>query len=140
VLVTVLSFACLGILVGVMDLSPAWANLGVVLCLTPLSFELNRRWVWSHEASRRVLHVLPFFGFALAGIVLSTGAVHYVSRAASRMHPDGRAAAVEAASMAAWGTLWMVQFVVLDRVIFRSRPSTEHRRVSPDRGLLRDSS
>jgi len=115
---TALSMTGLAILVGGAHVPASWANAGIVLMLTPVSFELNRRWVWPAVARRAAGHILPFFAFSLAGLAGSTLAVHIASHLTSRWHTGPRTTAVELASLVAFGGLWLVQYVVLDRVVF----------------------
>lgn len=118
---TATSLLVLGALVATRTLTPGWANVAATAVGTVPSFELNRRWVWHRdgEASLRS-EVIPFAILSAAGLVLSTVAVS----AAGRWTADlglvgaGRTLAIQAASIAAFGTLWIVQFVVLDRVLF----------------------
>jgi hypothetical protein len=53
-------------------------------------------------------------------LVISTFAVHLASDATSATSRLLHTAAVEMANVAAYGTLWIVQFVLCDRVLFRA--------------------
>ena len=93
---------------------PGWlANtLAVILGSIP-AFFLNKRFVWGQSGTTRFkAELLPFFLMNGVGLVASTAAVH----AADVIW--GTSAAVIAASLAAWGTLWVVKYVLLDRVLF----------------------
>jgi putative flippase GtrA len=122
---TTLSLVCLAILVGLLALSPSWSNAGVVLCLTPLSFELNRRWVWAHTEERLLRHAAAFFAFSLAGLALSTVAVHGAARVTSESSRPLRTAAVGSASLSAFGLLWLAQYVFVDQLVFRPRTAAD---------------
>jgi putative flippase GtrA len=122
---TSLSLVCLAILVGLLALSPSWSNAGVVLCLTPLSFELNRRWVWADMEERLVRHAAPFFAFSVAGLALSTITVHGAAMVTSQSPRPLRTAAVDFASLSAFGLLWLAQYVVVDRLVRRRRTATD---------------
>jgi putative flippase GtrA len=128
------SLAVLGLLVFV-----GWpATVSNVLATavgTVPSFELNRRWVWVQGEQRSWVHqVLPYCLLSLAGLVVSTAAVHVAAdatHASSRLVHTG---AVEGANLGAYGALWLIQFALCDRVLFRTRataspPSAECRRV-----------
>jgi hypothetical protein len=53
-------------------------------------------------------------------LVISTFAVHLASDATSATSRLLHTAAVEMANVAAYGTLWIIQFVLCDRVLFRT--------------------
>jgi len=128
VICTSLTVVCLAILVGLMTLSASWSNVGVVLAMTPVSFELNRRWVWGETGGkRRIRHVVPFFAFSGAGLVLSTAAVRWAAMMAEPSSQTLRTCAVIAANLMSFGVLWVAQFIVADRLIFR--PAGESERV-----------
>ena len=124
VIATLTSLTVLGVLVGA-DLAPAgWANV-IATCVGIVpSFELNRRWVWSKSGRRSLTRELvPFVALSLIGLVASTAAVQAAARAADHagLSAMGRTTAVELANVAAFGSLWVVQFLVLDRLLFRVR-------------------
>ena len=58
----------------------------------------------------------------LSGLVLSTAAVHTSGVLATAHHLTRlvRTEAVEAVNIAAWGALWVIQFLILDRFVFRA--------------------
>lgn len=117
---TVTSLSILGVLVGLFGVDAVVANVVATAVGTVPSFELNRRWVWCDRSQRSVLRqVTPFCALSFTGLVLSTLAVRAVSARTIDWSRGWHTLAVEAANVAAYGALWVVQFVLLDRVLFR---------------------
>ncbi len=128
---TVTSMTILGVLVATRTMPAGWANVVATAVGTIPSFELNRRWVWSRSGDRSFgAEVVPFAALSFAGLGLSTVAVHFVDLSVRRSgwSNGSRTVAVEVASNAAFGLLWLAQFVILDRLLFRkrSRPTGFH--------------
>ncbi|MEY2436744.1 MAG: hypothetical protein QOF97_1580 [Acidimicrobiaceae bacterium] len=122
---TTLSMSILGALVYSQTMSATWANVVATAAGTVPSFELNRRWVWGKTGRRSAFgEVMPFWLLAGAGLALSTVAVAVVTPNVTRLGygPTARALAADAANIAAFGSLWILQFVLLDRVLFRDAP------------------
>jgi putative flippase GtrA len=118
---TTLSLIILGILVGLASFPAIWANVIATSLATVPSFELNRRWVWAQDGRRSLLRqAVPYFLLSFAGLVISTFAVHLASGATSASTRLVHTAAVEMANVGAYGALWVIQFVLCDRVLFRS--------------------
>ena len=118
---TATSLTLLGILVGLLSFPAVWANVVATTIATVPLFELNRRWVWAQRGQRSLLRqAMPYFLLSLTGLVISTFAVHLASDATTDASRLLHTAAVEMANVAAYGTLWIVQFVLCDRVLFRS--------------------
>jgi putative flippase GtrA len=116
---TVTSLSILGVLVGVFGVDAVVANVVATAVGTVPSFELNRRWVWFDRTRRSVLRqVTPFCSLSFAGLVISTLAVHAASARTIGWSRGWHTLAVEAANVSAYGALWVVQFVLLDRVLF----------------------
>jgi putative flippase GtrA len=119
---TVLSNTLLVMLTFVVGLGASLANILAVTAGVGPSYVLNRRWVWRrsgpHSASREVV---PFVSLSCAGLVLSTLAVAAVARLGRDWSGVAKAVALPAANIAAFGIVWVAQFVLLDRVVFRSR-------------------
>lgn len=102
-------------------IGPTISNvLAVSISAVPAYF-MNRAWVWGKKGRsdfRR--EVLPFWGFALAGLVLSALVVTGAS-AAVDYEPgiEGwRRFVPNLANISAFGILWVVKFFVLDAVVF----------------------
>lgn len=124
IIATLTSTTVLGALVATATLTPGWANIVATGVGTVPSFELNRRWVWGRTGRRSITaEVGPFCVLAFAGLGLSTATVSAAGRWASSagLPTGGRTAVVLAANVAAFGSLWVLQFVVLDRVLFARR-------------------
>src|SRR5205085_1611534 len=102
-------------------MTPGWANVAATAVGTVPSFELNRRWVWHrHGTASTKREVIPFVALSAAGMVLSTLAVSFAGRWTDHavLSGAGRTLAIQAANVAAFGTLWLAQFVILDRILF----------------------
>ncbi len=131
VVATATSMTVLGTLVATGALAAGWANVVATGVGTVPSFELNRRWVWGRTDRRRLLTQMgPFAALSFTGLALSTLAVSLAARWATdaQLGTTGRTVASEAANVATFATLWVVQYVLLDRVLFRSsrRPRRDH--------------
>jgi putative flippase GtrA len=115
---TAVSLTVLGVLVAANSVTAGWANVIATAVGTVPSFELNRRWVWRKQGRRSlVAEVAPFCALSFAGLGLSTAAVSVATGWASQAT---RVPVAELANITAFGSLWVVQFVILDRVLFRS--------------------
>ena len=102
--------------------TPGWANVIATAAGTLPSFELNRRWVWGRSGPRSWAgEVLPFCVWSFLALAVSTVAVRTaVSMAVDAgMHGLGQAAAAVVASLSAGGLMWVLQYIILDRVLFR---------------------
>ena len=67
--------------------------------------------------------IVPFAAISATGLVLSTPAVAIAARWARQRGARHHAAdlTVELANLAAFGVVWIAQFVLLDNVLFRTR-------------------
>ena len=94
---------------------PAWtANVAAVVFGSIPAFILNKRFVWRRSGKVNLrTEMLPFWGMNLVGLLLSSVAVHV---AASVWDTQ---LAVNAASLGAWGSLWVGKYFLLDRLLMR---------------------
>lgn len=77
------------------------------------AYLLSRAWVWNKKGKNSlVTEVLPFWGFALLGLLISTGTV-----AATKDVDIPLMANI--ASLAAFGLVWVAKFFLLDALIFK---------------------
>jgi len=119
---TLLSAAVLLALALGFGVSAGIANLIAVCCGIVPSYVANRRWVWNRPGRGSLTReVLPFWALSLTGLAVSTVAVARVSSATAAWSAASRALVFPVANVSVFVALWVVQFVVLDRVIFRHR-------------------
>lgn len=119
---TATSLTVLGIMVGLMNLPPGRSNIVATSLATIPSFELNRRWVWSRRGQRSLFkEMLPFWALSFLGLGWSTINVYFVGLWTIHWTHLSRAAAVGATNVGTFGLLWIFQFVLCDRVLFKDR-------------------
>lgn len=98
------------------DMPPVVANTFAVCVGTIPAYILSRYWVWEKRGKNHFMReVLPFWILALAGFAASTGAIWIVD---NRWEPGPLV--INLTSLAAYGVVWVVKFVVLDRVLFKT--------------------
>ncbi len=128
VISTTVTLSLLGLFVYTKTLPPGWANVVATAAGTVPSFELNRRWVWAKKTRRSLAkEVVPFCILSFSGLGLSTVAVKVAATwaAGAGLGAGGVALASEAANLLTFGSLWVVQYFLLDRVLFGRRESGE---------------
>ena len=85
------------------------------------SYYLNRSWTWGKRGrSHLVKELLPFWVLAFLGLAFSTWAADFAESWA-RDNIDGRlgqAVVINAAVFTAFGVLWVVKFVIFNKVLF----------------------
>ena len=95
------------------DVSWTIANIVAVSFGSVPAYYLNRAWVWGKRGrSHFTREVLPFWGFAFAGLITSTVAVNIAAGLTNVK------IVANIANIAAFGLLWVVKFFVLDSVVF----------------------
>jgi putative flippase GtrA len=96
------------------------ANMVAVAAGSVPAYLLSRHYVWEREKGDHKVgaEILPFWGLAFVGLVLSTALVGVVDAFSDRT------LAVQGANAAAFGVLWIVRFVVLEHLLWGER--TEH--------------
>jgi putative flippase GtrA len=104
----------------------AWvANILAVSISAIPAYYLTRAWVWGKSGKSHLYkEVLPFWGFAFAGLILSTVSVALATKWLGISGvPRSELTTIEKlvpniANMAAFGVLWVVKFFVLDAYMF----------------------
>ena len=98
--------------------------LAVSLSAVP-AYYLTRAWVWGKSGKSHLYkEVLPFWGFAFAGLIMSTVSVWLATNilGINDIAPADRTTIEKLvpniANMLAFGVLWVVKFFVLDAYIF----------------------
>lgn len=98
-------------------LRPIPSNLLAVGVGTLPSYFLARKFVWAktgrHSLTREVL---PFWGLNGLGTLLSTLSVHVAATLS-----NDNFIAVNVGSICAWGFVWVVKYLLLDKAVFRAK-------------------
>jgi putative flippase GtrA len=134
VITTVISVTTIIVTTAVFGIAAMFANVIATSVATIPSYSLNRRWTWGRrDRSNLLREVLPFWVLAFCGLALSTVTVGVADSWASQLHlaPFLHTAAILAGHLGGFGILWIVQFVLLDRVLFGAEPAAE---VTPTEG------
>ena len=116
ILVCTLAFGFSGVLAN---------TIGCVVS-TPASYELNRKWAWGKEGKSHLWReVVPFWGLTLVGFIFSEGTTQWADNMAHSHDVTGllRSLAIMGASLFAWGVVWIVKFVIFNRLVFAERGS-----------------
>jgi putative flippase GtrA len=125
VVTTIVSVTTLTLGIAVVGMAAWMANITATSVATVPSYHLNRRWTWGKtDASNLWREVLPFWVLSFLGLVLSTIAVALTAAWTDGMHfpsPAMHTGVILAAHLSGFGALWIVQFVLLDRVLFVER-------------------
>ena len=125
---TAVSFSVLGIVYGALRLwSEVPSTLFANIVATVPSYYLNRNWAWGKSGrSHLTREVIPFWAMALSGILFSiftaTEARHVSDM--HHLHHFGRTVLVLGANLAAFGILWVLKFVVFNK-LFHVHPLEE---------------
>jgi putative flippase GtrA len=94
-------------------LAPVLANIVAVVIPTAIAYEVNLKVTWAGHP-RRIIDVAAFFVFSFVGLVVSTLAVSWA------VQEFGHNVAANIASIAVWGALWLLKFLVLDELVLRA--------------------
>ena len=109
----VLTQALLVLFVGILNIDAEVSNLFAVMLTSVPVFYLNKRWVWGRAGRAQMRReVLPFWGFTLLGLVVSTVLVTVVDNYTERTWP------VLLANIGGFGLVWIAKFLFLDAVVF----------------------
>lgn len=117
---TAVSFAVLGITYGLLQLwSEVPDTLFANLVATVPSYYLNRNWAWGKSGRSHLWReVVPFWTMSVAGILLSiltSSEAKHLSDV-HHLHHFGRTVLVLGANLGAFGILWVVKFLIFNRL------------------------
>jgi putative flippase GtrA len=125
VVTTVMSLGIIVVATAGFAVGAALANIIATAIATVPSYSLNRRWTWARrDRSDPWREVLPFWVLSFAGLALSTVTVALADSWAYRAHlaPMAHTVAILTGHVGGFGLLWVLQFVLLDRVLFARAP------------------
>jgi putative flippase GtrA len=126
VVTTVLSLVSL-VVMTTFGIAAVLANVMTTALATIPSYHLNRRWTWSKTGSSDLWReVVPFWAMSFAGLAASTVTVGIADHWAVRAHITGvlHTGTILAGHLGGFALLWIVQFAILDRLVFSPRVAT----------------
>jgi putative flippase GtrA len=126
VIAVVISQVALVLCTGVFGLSAILSNTVAAAVSTPASYELNRKWAWGKSGKSHLWReVAPFWGFTLIGYLGSTGTVQLADTMTKShgVHGALRVLAIMGAQLFAYGVVWIVKFLVFNRIVFAAKTS-----------------
>lgn len=130
---TLITQVTLAVLHGVVGWRASISNIAAVGIATPVSYYMNRAWVWGKRGRSKIgKEVAPFWAFSIAGLFLSTLLVGLV--AVWQNLPAGQKPTafeqlqINAANVVGFAILWAAQFFVLDKISFKQHhlPNLAH--------------
>jgi putative flippase GtrA len=83
------------------------------------SYLLNRHWVWGRSGRSRIWReILPFWVMSITGIgfALYTATLAHNFADSHHLHHLARTVLVVGANIAAFGILWLLKFIILNRL------------------------
>jgi len=105
---------------GVLRLgTEVWCTLFANIVAGIPAYILNRRWVWGKRGRSHLWReIVPFWVMSLSGIGLAlfTSSLAHSFADQHHLHHLARTVLVEGANIAAFGTLWFLKFLVLNRL------------------------
>ena len=126
VITTAISMTIIVVATSFLGIAAALANVIATSVATVPSYSLNRRWTWGRrDRSDPWREVLPFWILAFCGLVLSTVMVALTDAWIAPMHLGStvHTGAILAGHLSGFGLLWVVQFLLLDHVLFAGGPT-----------------
>lgn len=111
----VTSMSTLFLMLEVFDVAPVPSNITAVTIGAIPNYLINRAWTFKKRGAHSFTReVLPFWGMAILGLIISTIAVAW---AAGRY--DENTLILMAANVGSFGLLWVGRFFILDRLLFK---------------------
>ena len=129
IVAVIVSEICLVIFNGVVGMS-AWVSSSLATAIAAIpNYYMNRKWAWGkHGRSHLLKEVLPFWGLALAGWILSTFSVFLVDKYAKHHHFAHvlTTALVAVVYVGAFGVLWVAKFIIFNKLMFVHQHHQHH--------------
>ncbi len=125
----VISQVILFLAFGVLHLWSATTSNFVAVAVSALpSYYMNRAWAWGKTGKSHLFReIVPFWGLAFLGLVLSLWAVAAAEHFALVHHYRHIevAVVVNAASIAAFGVLWVGKFIIFNKLLFANKDDSD---------------
>jgi putative flippase GtrA len=115
----VISQALLLLAFGVLRWNAVPSNVFAVAVSALPSYYLNRAWAWGKRGRSHFLkEVVPFWAMAFLGLAVSTVFVRVAEGRSDHLDHAVQTLVISAASIGAFGVLWIAKFVILNKLMF----------------------
>ena len=125
VVAVIISQVALAICYGLLHRGPVESAIESAVCGGIPSYYLNRNWAWGKSGKSHLWReVVPFWVLAFLGLVFSTWTVAVADRYAKEHFSSHLAhtVIVNGASLFGYGVLWILKFILFNKVIFVHHP------------------
>jgi putative flippase GtrA len=109
---------------GGLGLSGGWAGFTASTIAAFPSYYLNRNWVWGKTGRSHLMkEVLPFWIMAFIGIGFSALVSNLADDVARNItnSPSARSFILVVANVGAFGILWILKFIIFNKILFAHR-------------------
>jgi len=98
----------------------------IAVCVSAVpSYYLNRAWAWGKTGKSHLMkEIVPFWGLAFLGLILSTWAADFAETWAHGHSSSDLVVrlVVNGAALGAFGVLWVGKFFIFNKVLFAHQP------------------
>jgi putative flippase GtrA len=109
----------LALALTVFDWRAVPSNIFAVAVSSVPAYYLNRAWAWGKRGRSHLMkEVLPFWGLNFLGLVVSTVFVDVAEDRAKHLSERSETLIIMAAALAGFGVLWVLKFVILNKLLF----------------------
>ncbi len=125
----VISQVILFLAFGIFHLWSATTSNFIAVAVSALpSYYMNRAWAWGKTGKSHLFkEIIPFWGLAFLGLILSLWAVSAADHLALEHHLKHLqvAIAVNVASIGAFGVLWIAKFIIFNKILFATKDDSD---------------
>lgn len=109
--------ALLALFYSVLGWEAKLSNVLAVCISAGPAYWFSRHWVWEQQHGSHSVRseIVPFWGMALLGLLLSTWAVDWADS-----HFDNSGIAVQLASIASFGVVWVFKFFIIEKLMWKT--------------------
>jgi putative flippase GtrA len=121
-LATLSSALAFALVYRVLGEGPRWASVTAFLAGAVVNFTSNRFWAWQRRTRPGLGRDALFYAVvAIVSALAATGVTSLTHAALADTDPDRRAVLVELSYFATYAVLFLLKFLVLDRLVFHTK-------------------
>lgn len=119
VIAIVVTVSVQALCIGLFHVAAGWSAVIASSMAAVPSYYLNRNWVWGKSGRSHLMkEVVPFWVMAAIGLGFSTLAATLAGAAAKDASHLMRTVVIPAASFTSYAILWMLKYVIFNKILF----------------------